>query len=128
LLLDTHVLVWWATGSDLLADAVVDAITAADEVLVSAVSLWEVVLKESTTHPMIGTPDAERWFRDAMAASSFGLLDIAVADIGAVQRLPAIHRDPFDRLLVAQAQRHVLRLVTKDSSIQRYPIETLAVP
>jgi PIN domain nuclease of toxin-antitoxin system len=128
LLLDTHVLVWWATGSERLGDAVVQRIAAADEVRVSAVSLWELVLKESTAHPMVGTADAGRWFADAMAASSFDVLDITVADIGAVQHLPPIHRDPFDRLLIAQAERNAMRLVTKDSNVQRYPIATLPVP
>jgi PIN domain nuclease of toxin-antitoxin system len=128
LLLDTHVLVWWATGSDELNTSMVARIDRADRVLVSAVSLWEIVLKESTRHPMVGTDDAHGWFADAMELSGFERLDITVRDLGDVQHLPIVHRDPFDRLLIAQARRRGARIVTKDATIPRYEVATLVVP
>ena len=123
LLLDTHVLVWWATDSRELPVATVDVIERADNVAVSLVSLWEIVIKESTKNPMIGSDDAYRWFADAMAATDFGSLAIEARHIGAVQRLPMHHRDPFDRLLVAQASETRRTLVTRDDTIPNYDVD-----
>lgn len=125
LLLDTHTFVWWVTGSSELSPSAIDAIDAADHVDVSLVTLWEIVLKESTKHPMIGTDDAGRWFSDALAATNFGTLGIEAAHLAAVQHLPPIHSDPFDRLLVAQADSANAVLVTRDARIPGYSVATL---
>jgi PIN domain nuclease of toxin-antitoxin system len=125
LLLDTHAFVWWATGSSELSPRAVDAIHEAERVVVSLVTLWEIVLKESTQHPMVGTDDAGRWFAEALSATGFDTIGIEASHLAAVQHLPPIHTDPFDRLLVAQASATKAALVTRDRSIPNYDVATL---
>lgn len=124
LLLDTHVLVWWATGSPHLPPGAVEAIRESDDVAISLVSLWEIVIKESTHHPMVGTVDASRWFAEAVGATDFTTLPIEARHIGAVQQLPMHHRDPFDRLLVSQATSERRTLVSKDARLYAYDVST----
>ena len=125
LLLDTHVFVWWMSASRRVPDAVVSAIERASTVHVSLVSLWEVILKETTNHPMIGTDDAAGWFVTAMNTSGFELLGIELRHVAAVQRLPPLHTDPFDRILIAQATAEGLTLVSADRTVRRYPLSTV---
>ncbi|MEM1333005.1 MAG: type II toxin-antitoxin system VapC family toxin [Actinomycetota bacterium] len=125
LLLDTHAFVWWVTGSDELSTVAIEAIRAAEYVDVSLVTLWEIVLTESTKHPMIGTDDVGAGFADALAATGFSTVGIEAAPLAAVQRLEPHHIDPFDRLLVAQARALGSTLVTRDRQIQQYEIRTL---
>ena len=122
LLLDTHTFVWWAKGSEQLPVATIEAIRVAKDVAVSLVSLWEIVLKESTKNPMIGTDDAYRWFADAVAQTDFTTLGIEARHIGAVQHLPLHHRDPFDRLLVAQAQDERRNIVSRDGQLPAHDL------
>lgn len=122
LLLDTHTFVWWATGSPQLPQATLESIVGDSEVSVSYASLWELVLKESTKHPMIGTNDAYRWFAEAMAQTDFRSIAIESRHIGAVQHLPHHHRDPFDRLLIAQARDGDLVLVSRDHKFASYDV------
>ena len=123
LLLDTHTFVWWTTGSSELPPATVRLIVDAPIVAVSLVSLWEIVLKEATPRPMIGAANAERWFAEAMSATDFKLLPIEARHIGAVQMLPMHHRDPFDRLLIAQAKLSGHSVVTRDRAFVDYGID-----
>ena len=124
-LLDTHAFVWWTTGSSELSPRAIDAIHKAERVDVSLVTLWEIVLKESTKHPMVGTDDAGRWFADALSTTTFDTIGVEASHLAAVQHLPPIHTDPFDRLLVAQAGATNAALVTRDRSIPNYDIATL---
>lgn len=128
LLLDTHAFVWWSTGSSELPSETVELIADAPTVAVSLVSLWEIVLKESTPRPMIGTDNAERWFTEAMAATDFKLLSIEARHLGEVQRLPMHHRDPFDRLLIAQAKLAGRVVVTRDRAFGNYDVEVFWHP
>lgn len=125
LLLDTHAFVWWSTGSSELPSETIELIAEAPTVAVSLVSLWEIVLKESTPRPMIGTDNVERWFAEAMAATDFKLLSIEPRHIGEVQRLPLHHRDPFDRLLIAQAKLAGTAVVTRDQAFDNYDVEVV---
>ncbi len=125
LLLDTHAFVWWSTGSSELPSETIELIAEAPTVAVSLVSLWEIVLKESTPRPMIGTDNVERWFAEAMAATDFKLLSIEPRHIGEVQRLPLHHRDLFDRLLIAQAKLAGTAVVTRDQAFDNYDVEVV---
>jgi len=125
LLLDTHAFVWWVTGSNELSPRAIEAMHEAERVTVSLVTLWEIVLKESTKHPMVGTDDAGRWFTDALSATGFDTIGIEASHLAAVQHLPPIHADPFDRLLVAQASAANATLVTRDRRIPSYDVATL---
>ena len=119
LLLDTHVAVWVLFSPEKVTRAVLDLIAAADDqVYVSAVSILELAIKNSLgkrTAPFSGTEAVGRF-----EAGGFKLLNVTAQHAAAVDHLPLLHRDPFDRLLVAQALSEPLRLVTHDSKIAEY--------
>jgi PIN domain nuclease of toxin-antitoxin system len=124
LLLDTHVFVWWMSASRRLPDVVASAVEEASTVHVSLVSLWEIILKETTNHPMIGTEDPAGWFITAMNTAGFELLGIEFRHVAAVQRLPSLHTDPFDRMLIAQGTTEGFTVVSADRTVRRYPLST----
>lgn len=117
LLLDTHTFLWW--DEDKLPKSVVRRIQSADEVYVSAVSAWEVAIKAA-----LGKITVRESFATAVADYGFAPLAISLDHADAVRSLPMHHRDPFDRLLVAQAQLEGLTLVTRDASIALYDVPT----
>ena len=119
LLLDTHVLIWWDEGARLSAEAD-RAIRAADQVYVSAVSGWEVAIKSS-----LGRLKTLRKVADAAGESGFEELPVRLHHTEAVAALPWHHRDPFDRMLAAQAIAERLTLVTRDKVFQLYGVRLL---
>lgn len=121
LLLDTHVVLWWLTGAALDADAQAMIQDPDNVVLVSVASAWEVAMKQS-----LGKLEPPEDFTDAAVAEGLALLGIEVAHVRAVRELPHHHRDPFDRMLVAQARVEQLVLVTRDARLGRYDVRTLA--
>ena len=120
LLLDTHVLLWAAGDPGRLSPSAYDLLNAPEnEPFFSAASLWEIVIKSG-----LGRDD----FRVDPSALRRGLLDNGYAELPiesrhavAVSGLPPIHKDPFDRILVAQAQVEGILLVTADPLVARYP-------
>jgi len=119
LLLDTHLVIWWEAGSPRLPAAVVDLVrNRADAVFVSCASLWEMAIKISAGRLKI---DMAR-FAGNIERHGFEWLDIRNDHLLAVAQLPNFddHRDPFDRLLVAQSQTEPLLLVTADATLARY--------
>lgn len=122
LLLDTHILIWWANGEE-FPQAVADAIAAPDaEVYVSIASLWEIVIKRS-----LGKLTFDLDFRDLLARAGFTLLPIEIRHLTILDGLPAHHRDPFDRVLVAQALCDELTFVSADRNMPRYGVTLLPV-
>lgn len=124
LLLDTHVLMWALSHPDRLPPAVRKAIgDPANSVVVSAVSAWEIALKQS-----IGKLDlpgrAEAWLPMAVEKSGFEWIDVTHEDALGVRALPWHHKDPFDRLLVAQTMGGYT-LVTHDERIRSYGVPVL---
>lgn len=122
LLLDTHVLLWWWSDDPRLAGGIRDAIGLAENsVFVSAASAWEMTIKVA-----LGRLDAPVEEFEALAeVSGFDLLPITAADAVAVGTLPPFHRDPFDRMLIAQARTHGLVLVSVDRAIAAYDVSIL---
>jgi PIN domain nuclease of toxin-antitoxin system len=120
LLLDTHVFLWWRSDSRKLNASARRAIAEADVVFVSAASAWEAAIKIALGRLRI--PDS---VEAGVAASGFEKLPIAFSHAEATARLPAHHADPFDRMLVAQAQAEGLTLVTHDRRLARYEVELL---
>ena len=121
LLIDTHVLIWWAHAEPLAADAH-NAIGDPDsDVLVSVASIWEAEIKVAAGRLRLG-----RELADEATAHGFGSLDIRVEHAVAAARLPSHHGDPFDRMLVAQAQLEGLTIVTRDPVFSRYQVALLA--
>ncbi|MBA2457333.1 MAG: type II toxin-antitoxin system VapC family toxin [Gemmatimonadales bacterium] len=119
LLLDTHVLICWDEGRRLSAPAR-RAITDADEVFVSAASAWEVAIKVG-----LGRLRPTRTVEDAVEESGFAELPVTFQHASRVAFLPPHHRDPFDRLLAAQAEVEGLTLVTRDPAFEPYEIDLL---
>ena len=114
LLLDTHVLIWWDEGQRLSA-AARQAIQEAEAVYVSAASAWEIAIKIA-----LGRLRPSRTVHQAAADSGFLELPITFAHAERVASLPPHHRDPFDRMLVAQAEVEELVLVTRDRAFGPY--------
>jgi len=119
LLLDTHVAIWWDMGAP-LSPLAMQAIRDADDVFVSAASAWEIAIKAA-----LGKISTDRSLAELCSDSGFLELPVLMRHTDALQSLEAIHRDPFDRLLVAQAAHEQLVLVTRDDVITRYPVATL---
>lgn len=116
LLLDTHVFLWAVTDDPKLSLASREVIQLADEVYVSAASIWEISIKAG-----LGKIDADPAALTAeIRAAGFLELPITAAHAAKVCTLPDIHRDPFDRLLVAQAMCEPLQLFTADANVLKY--------
>jgi PIN domain nuclease of toxin-antitoxin system len=116
LLLDTHIFLWAVTDGERLTAEARRLLLDADEVYVSAASIWEIAIKAALGR-ISGDMDQ---MVAAVNASGFEELPITARHAASVVRLPAYHRDPFDRLLVAQAMTEPLVLVTADAVLGRY--------
>jgi len=119
LLLDTHIALWAIAGSPKLPYRARELIIAPKETIwVSAASLWEIAIKHALGRgdmPISGQ-DALGWFLE----SGYRILPVQAEHAVAVENLPAIHNDPFDRILVAQALVEPMRLITHDPVVARY--------
>jgi PIN domain nuclease of toxin-antitoxin system len=116
LLLDTQVLIWWDEGRRLTSEAR-RAIGEADDVYVSAASAWEIAIKTG-----LGRLKPSRTVEQAAAESGFLELPVTFRHAARVASLPPHHRDPFDRLLVAQATEEGLTLVSRNPAFGSYGI------
>jgi PIN domain nuclease of toxin-antitoxin system len=117
-LLDTHVLVWAATTPERLGPdlAVVEA---ADTRIVSAVCIWELAIKQRLGKLSVGS-DVRTWVRRITTELVLDHLAVTAEHAAAVEHLPDVHRDPFDRLLVAQAVAEGAVLLTADGQLTAY--------
>lgn len=125
MLLDTQVWLWWNADDTRLGPGARKAIRNADEVHFSVASAWEIGIKAALGKLELPSPlntDLER----ELAEDGFRPLPIELQHALRVTTLPMIHRDPFDRMLVAQALSEDLTLVTADANLMRYPVATLA--
>jgi PIN domain nuclease of toxin-antitoxin system len=121
-LLDTRTLLW-ALGEPERLSARAGRLVEAGENVVSVASYWEVVIK--TQKGLLSISDLGTWWRRATELTAARVLNIRASHITALAALPMLHKDPFDRILVAQAKAEGLALVTNDASIGGYPIRTL---
>ena len=122
LLLDSHALLWWLEDSPTLARDAYDAIAEpGNEVLISAVTVWELEIKRA-----VGKLRAPRELIERVRDESFTQLSITFEHGVAAGGLPPHHGDPFDRMLIAQAKLEDLILVTRDSRFVPYRIKTMA--
>jgi len=124
-LLDTHALLWFLREPSMLPPKVLETIESAGaDAAVSLASLWEIAIKASLNKLYLPKPFDEL-FPHSVPESGLALLPIEPSHIAAVSRLPFHHRDPFDRLLVAQAQVEGLTMVTCDAAFAAYGIPLL---
>lgn len=120
LLLDTHLLLWAATHPDRLSEEARSLIdNPENELLFSAASLWEIVIKRGLGREDF-TVDA-RILRRGLLDNGYRELPIVSDHVVAIESLPAVHKDPFDRVLVAQAAIEGITLLTTDGLIGKYP-------
>jgi PIN domain nuclease of toxin-antitoxin system len=125
LLLDTHVVIWSATVPDGLSDAARAGIEdGTNEVLVSVVTGWELAIKQSLGKLDLPRP-VEQWLPEVLDRSGFEVAELALSAALRVRSLPWHHRDPFDRLLIAQAQEEGLMVVTRDRAFESYGVAIL---
>ena len=121
LLLDTHTLLWLISDNPEVSPNVREAVNDPDnEVFVSVASVWEISIKRSR-----GRLDAPENLVEQLKDSDYTTLLVNLDHADRAGRLPMHHRDPFDRMLVAQAQVEDLVLVTRDRFIPRYEVQTL---
>ena len=121
ILLDTHVLIWALELNPTLSDNAVKAITNSDNmVFVSAASVWEIEIKKSMGK--LETPDN---LLEEIDLHQFTHLPISLEHARLAGKLPFVHKDPFDRVLIAQAIHERLTLVTRDEIIPRYDVKIL---
>lgn len=127
LLLDTHVFLWYITADPRLPTPFLATIQEpTNEVYLSVVSIWEAVIKHNLGKLPLPAPPADYLPRQREAHG----IDALPIDEGAMTHLanlPALHRDPFDRLLIAQTIQHGLTIATVDSHVAVYPVPRLPV-
>jgi len=120
LLLDTHLLLWAAGRPDRLSAEAAQLLTSTDNTLwFSVASIWEVVIKHGLRRDDFRVDPGR--FRRMLIENGYNELVVLGSHVVAIQSLPAIHRDPFDRMLIAQAIDEGLTLLTSDAEVATYP-------
>ena len=118
LLLDTHTLIWWLANNPTLSDTAFDAIASSNNlVFISAASVWEIAIKKS-----LGKLQAPDDLKQQLEKQRFTSLPINIDHALAIKELPYHHKDPFDRILIAQAMYEQLTIVSRDRLIAAYDI------
>lgn len=121
LLVDSHVLLWHALGDARLAPGPTALIEADDaDVIVSTASLWEIAIKSA-----LGKLDAPDELPERVESMGFELMPVTAEHAWSVRSLPDHHRDPFDRLLISQAQLERMPIVTADPAFASYDVAVL---
>jgi PIN domain nuclease of toxin-antitoxin system len=121
-LVDTHSLVWALSAPESLSSKA-RRILAESEVVASVANLWELLLKAPKKHALLTDPLT--WWERHVSPNAIAILSIRVSHVAALARLPEIHRDPFDRILIAQALTENLPLVSKDARLSEYKVRIL---
>jgi PIN domain nuclease of toxin-antitoxin system len=125
LLLDTHAFLWFITADPRLSAAGEQAIRGSgDTPLLSVASVWEMAIKVQLQRLPIPQP-LDTFIPEQLRINRIGLLPIELPHTFEIARLPLHHRDPFDRILIAQAMRENIPIVSADSAFDAYPIQRL---
>ena len=124
-LLDTHAFLWWIDNNPKLSSRARGIISdAGNAIFLSAASGWEIAIKARLGK--LTLPGAlECFIADQLVVNAFSSLPIQLSHALHVYTLPAIHQDPFDRILVAQSQLEDMPILTADSQIAKYPVEVI---
>lgn len=125
-LLDTHVWLWMLAAPERLGSVRPLVEDARSELLLSAASVWEIAIKAAAERLVLPEP-AERFVPDRMRRTGVVPVPIEAAHALTAAALPPLHRDPFDRLLIAQARALGVPLVTADAQVMRYDVPIVAV-
>ena len=125
ILIDTHVFIWWTSDSQKLSFTVYNLLTSPKtQVILSVVSIWEMQIKLSLGKLQLKTALPEL-VEDEVKQNKIELLPLDLSHIYALSNLPNHHRDPFDRLLIAQAKSEELVIISIDEKFDGYDIERL---
>jgi PIN domain nuclease of toxin-antitoxin system len=123
LLLDTHAYYWFITDSEKLPTSTKEMIETEEHVFVSIASFWEMAIKESLGKLQL--PATIKKLMEDCTEYEFSILPVNGMHLNRIKELPFIHRDPFDRMLICQAQEEDLTIVTVDSNIVKYDVKTI---
>jgi PIN domain nuclease of toxin-antitoxin system len=125
LLLDTHAFLWWVTDDAQLSATIRKIITdPSNTIYFSVISAWEIIIKYQTGK--LTLPEtATTYISSRLAANNFSTLTVEMSHVLKVASLPNHHRDPFDRLLIAQSQVQQIPIATVDALIRQYPVATI---
>jgi PIN domain nuclease of toxin-antitoxin system len=124
ILLDTHILLWWLKDDKRLPDDAVNIIgNAANDIFMSTVNAWEIAIKKSLGRIQIDMDE----FLESIKNSGIGVLNITVNHACQISNLPDHHKDPFDRMLIAQSIVEPMRLLTHDDTLIQYGKHVLLV-
>ena len=123
LLLDTHAFYWFICDDERLSKKAKELIETEESVFVSICSFWEMAIKSSLGK--LTLPASITELMETCAEYNITILPIGAAHLEHLKNLPWIHRDPFDRMLICQAQEENLRLVTVDENITKYNVKTV---
>jgi PIN domain nuclease of toxin-antitoxin system len=125
LLLDTHIFLWWVDDASDLSDTARRAIAdEKNECYLSLTSCWEMAIKSSLGKLRLAKP-VERFVSEQLTANGFTLLPIELRHAAKIEKLPLHHRDPFDRLLIAQAMSEKLIIVSVDRIFSDYGVKVI---
>jgi len=126
LLLDTHAFLWYITEDTRLSESVANMLRLkANEVFLSVVSVWEILVKHQLGKLALPAPPDE-YITDRREKHQIASLSLEEASLCHLLRLPMHHRDPFDRMLICQALHHDLDIVTVDREFSQYPVRIVA--
>ncbi len=125
LLLDTHSFAWWRDSPDKLSSSALNAISdSGDEVCISVVVAWELQIKIALNKFRLNSP-LEKAIEEEQITNNFRILPVQLPHVLRLASLPSIHKDPFDRLLIAQAMVEDLSIVTADERFSDYGVAAL---
>jgi PIN domain nuclease of toxin-antitoxin system len=121
LLLDTHIALWALTNSSNLSGLARTLIgDPENEIFVSVATVWEIAIKHAAMRAQDAIQSSGKEALDAFRDAGYEVVDISPAHVVALEALPPLHRDPFDRIIVAQALSIPLRLITRDRIVSGY--------
>lgn len=124
-LIDTHIWLWWNSGADQLGEDVRRVIACAgNDIAFSVASGWEIAIKHGLGKLTL-PDDPVRYLPKRLASNRMRVLPVVLSHALGVARLPPHHRDPFDRLLVVQAQQEKLTIITADEALSAYDVDLL---
>lgn len=119
-LLDTHIFIWWMEKNKKLSKDVKSIIeNPENQIFLSTVSVWEMIIKKSA-----GKLKLPHNWKTTLKNSRFDILEVSLEHVYLLESLPLLHKDPFDRMLIAQAQAENCILITDDSKIKKYKVDT----
>jgi PIN domain nuclease of toxin-antitoxin system len=123
LLLDTHVFIWWDSEPERLSQrALALCKDPTNDLFLSVVSLWEIQIKSQLDKIRVRLPVSEL-VRTQQETNALRLLPLTAPHVYTLEELPHLHKDPFDRILIAQARVEKLRFVSSDEMLWKYPVE-----